>query len=198
MVKEFDADRSSYAAKNVWIIPDMYQASQLGDGDGGTEEHCVTIAASLIKKYIDDDKQVGLIASGDQPYFFPPQMGGQHLWHMLEALALMKATGEVPIDQLISHEIERFGVNSIIIVITPSVSSRLTASLRRVKSRGAAVVAILLDPVSFGGTVSAANTNSSLVLNGFQVYVVRHGEELARALDSRMLVRHMGRIGDVV
>ena len=198
MVKEFDADRSSYVAKNVWIILDMHQIPQLGDGDEGTEEHCVTIAASLIRKYIDDDKQVGLMVSGDQPYLLPPQMGSQHLWHMLEALALMKATGEVPIEQLISHEIEQFGVNSVVIVITPSTSERLAASLRRVQNRGAAVVAVLLDPVSFAGTVSAEINNSSLILNGFQVYHVRHGEELARALDSRTLIRHMGRIGDAI
>ncbi len=198
MVKEFDPDRSNYASKNIWIIPDMHQASQLGDGDDSTEEYCITIAASLIKKYMDSGKQVGLIASGDQPYFFPPQMESQHLWHMLEALALMKATGDVPIEQLISYQIERFGVDSVIIVITPSVSERIAASLRQVKSRGAPVVAILLDSVSFGGTVSAVNAAGSLVSSGFQVYVIRHGEELARTLDSRALIPHMRYIGDVV
>ena len=198
MVKEFDADRSNYASKNIWIIPDMHQASQFGDGDGGTEEYCITIAASLIKKYIDSGKQVGLIASGDQPYLFPLETGSQYLWRMLEALALMKATGGVSIDQLISREIERFGVNSVIIVITPSASERVAASLRRVKSRGVPVIAILLDSASFGGTVSTVNVTSSLISSGLQVYVIRHGEELARALDSRAFIPSMRYIGDVV
>ncbi|MFC1958666.1 DUF58 domain-containing protein [Chloroflexota bacterium] len=198
MVKEFDADRSNSASKNVWIIPDMHQASQLGDGDGGTEEYCVTIAASLLKKYIDSGKQVGLIASGDQSYLFPPETGSQHLWHILEALALMKATGEVPIDQLLSREKERFGFNSVIIVITPSASERVTASRRLVKSGGTPVVAILLESGSFGGTVNTANVSSSLISSGLQVYVIRHGEELARALGSRALIPRMRYIGDVV
>ncbi len=198
MVKEFDADRSNYASKNVWIIPDMHQASQLGDGDEGTEEYCITIAASLIKKYIDSGKQVGLIASGDRPYLFPPETGNQHLWHILETLALMKATGEVPIDQLLSHEIERFGINSVIIVITPSTNERMVAPLRQLKSRGAPVIVILLDSVSFGGTVSSVNFSSSIISSGLQVYVIGHGEELARALDSRAFIPRMRYIGDVV
>ena len=176
----------------------MHQASQLGADDGSTEEYCITIAASLIKKYIDSDKRVGLIASGDQPYLFPPETGSQHLWHMLKALALMKATGEVPIDQLISREIERFGNDSVVIVITPSAGERVTASLRHVKSGGVPVVGILLDSSSVGGEVSAVNASGSLVSSGLQVYVIRHGEELARALDSRAFIPRMRYIKDVV
>ncbi len=198
MVKEFDADHSNYASKNIWIVLDMHQASQVGDGDEGTEEYGVTIAASLMKKYIDSGKQVGLMATGDQPYLFLPQMEDQHLWKMLEALALMKATGEVPVEQLISHEIERFGNNSVIIVITPSASERLVTPLRQVKSRGAPVIVILLDSASFGRTVSTVNATSSLVSSGFQVYLIRHGEELARALDSRALIPQARYIGEVV
>lgn len=188
MVKEFDADRSNYAPKSIWIILDMHQASQAGDGDESTEECAVTVAASLVKKYIDNSQRVGLIASGDQPYLLPPDAESQHLWKVLEALALMKATGEVPIEQLISYEIERFGINSVIIVITPSASERMVAPLRQVKNRGATVIVISLDSASFGGTVRAVNATTSLISSGCQVYIIRHGDELARALDSRTLI----------
>ncbi len=191
MVKVFDPYRSKYASENIWIIPDMHQAYHLGDGDEATEEYCITIAASLIKKYINSGKQVGLIASGDQPYLFSPEMGNQHYWNMLEALALIKATGKVPVDQLISQEKERFGINSAVVVITPSAGERITASLRHLKSRGIRVIAILLDSVSFDGTVSAVDTASSLISSGVQVYVIRRGEELAGALDSRVQAPHI-------
>ena len=194
MVKVFDPDRSRYTARNIWLILDMNQASQLGDGDETTEEYCITTAASLIKRYIDSGKRVGLIASGDQSYLFPPETGDQHLSQMLEALALMKATGKVPVDQLILDEIEHFEASSVIIVITPSTSDEITASLRHVKKRGTMVIAILLDSISFGGTVSTINTTRSLISNGIQVYVVRCGVELARALDSRVLPSGMRHI----
>mgnify|MGYP001595749920 FL=1 len=185
MVKEFDADRSDYAAKNTWIVLDMHRASQSGDGDESTEEYGITIAASLIKKYVDGGQQVGLIASGDQPYFFPPETGSQHLWHILEALALMKATGEVPVERLISHEIERFGINSVIIVISPVISERMSALLRQVRNHGALVIIISLDSASFGGTARAVNATGSLVSSGLKVYDIKRGEYLERALDSR-------------
>jgi len=188
MVTEFDADRSDYATKSTWIVLDMHQDSQLGDGNESTEEYGITVAASLIKKYVDSGQHIGLIASGDRPYLFPPETGSQHLWHVLEALALMKATGEVPVEQLVSQEVDRLGTDSIVIVITPAANEQLVASLRQAKSRGAPVIVVLLDSVSFGGTVSAASTTSKLVSSGIQVYVVRRGEKLAQALDSRALI----------
>ncbi len=189
MVKEFDADQATYSVKNVLVIADMHQAVQLGNGE--TEEYCVTIAASLIKKYIDSDKQVGLIAIGNKSYLFSPQTGSQHLRQMMEALALMRAIGSVPIDQLISQEIERFGTDSAVIVVTPHISEEMLASLRGLRKRSAAVTAILLDPVSFGGTRSMASIARSFVLSGLHVYVVRQGEEMTRALDSRRTVPYV-------
>ncbi len=188
MVKEFDADRSNNASKKIWIVLDMHQASQAGFGNEGTEEYGVTIAASLVKKYIDSGKQVGLMASGDRPYLFLPQMENQHLRKMLEALALMKATGEVPVQQLLSREIERFGRDSVIIVITASASERMLMPLRQAKGRGTPSIVILLDSVSFGGKASMRKTASNLISNGFKVYLVRRGEELHRALGNQALI----------
>ena len=188
MVKEFDADRSDYATKYTWIVLDMHQDSKLGNGDESTEEYGITIAASLIKKYVDSGQHIGLIASGDQPYLFPPETGSQHLRHMLEALARMKATGEVPVERLISQEIERFGINSVIIVVTSAANERMAAFLRQARKRGALVIVISLDAASFGGTVRGINATSSLVSGGFQVYLIKKGDELPKALDSRTLI----------
>ena len=198
MVKVFDPDRTTYASKDIWIILDMYQAAHPGGDESAMEECAVTIAASLLKKYIDSDKQVGLITSGDQPYLSPPQAGNQHLWQILEALAMVRTSGEVPLDQLIQREAEHFVTNPVIIVITPSTNEAAMASLRRLRNRGALVIAILLDPASFGEPGSAANTANSLITGGLQVYVVRQGEELARALDSRVLSPHLRHSGEAV
>ncbi|MDP2731377.1 MAG: DUF58 domain-containing protein [Dehalococcoidales bacterium] len=188
MVTEFDADHADYTSRDIWIIPDLHQAPQMGDGDETTEEYSITITASLVKEYAESGRRVGLIASGDRPYFFQPETGGQHLWQILDTLALMKATGNMPVDQLISAERERFGTGSAVIIITPSVSEETLASFHRLKQRGAKVVIILLDGISFGGTVSAARAASSLLSSDLQVYVVRRGDDLARTLDSRTII----------
>ena len=198
MVKVFDPERLNYTSKNVWLILNMHQTAQSADGDETTEEYGVTIAASLMKKYIDSGKPVGLIASGDQPYFFPADIGGEYLWRVLETLALMKATGEVPIDQLISQEMEHFESGSTIIIITPSTNDQIAEMIRYLENRGNMVVVILLYSISFGGTVSAASTAKTLISSGAQVYLVGRGQDPARALDSRVLSSSIAYVGNVV
>ncbi|MFC1940118.1 DUF58 domain-containing protein [Chloroflexota bacterium] len=191
MVKVFDADRSHSGSKRVWVINDMHQAFHLGEGNETTEEYGVTITASLIKKYLDSGMPVGLIASGDQPYFFPPEHGEQHLRSMMKALTLMKATGKVPIEQLISDEIERFKGNSIVIIITPSGKEQIIDTVRQLKNRGNSAAVVFLDATSFGGTINPIATARSLNSIGAPAYIVRKGDDLARVLDNRVSYSHV-------
>lgn len=198
MVKVFDPERSPNAAKTIWVIADMHGDSHLGNDEQSTEEYAVTIAASLIKKFITDGTQVGLIAGGDRPYLFPPETGDQHLWRLLEVLAVIRATSQIPVEHLISGEIKRFSANSAVIAITPSASLQMMASFRHAVSRGVMAVAILLDPASFGGTASAAHAARRLLASGTQAYIVRRGDELATALDSRVAALNLRYSGDVL
>ncbi len=186
MVREFDPDRSSYAAyKEIWIVLDMHRTSQLGEGDETTEEYGVTIAASLAKKYLDSGKQVGLIAAGSRSYLISPETGDGHLQYILRSLALLKATGEIPIDNLLASRAERFNAGSVVIIIMPSVNPGIAAVMRPVINRHVRVIVILLDSFSFGGGASPANNARSLGASGFGVYTVGQGMEIARALDSK-------------
>jgi len=180
IVKDFALDLS----QNIWVVTDMSKASPASGDTDAIEEYGVTIAASIVKKFVDNGRRVGFIAQGDDFRLFPPGVGHQHLWRIMEALALVKAVGEVPINQLIDREREHFGGNAIVVVITSSVSDELAASLLHTNSRGAAVVAILLDAASFGGTANPESTARYLTSNGIPVYVVRRGDNLATALDS--------------
>jgi len=190
MVKLFDADRSFNTSTTVWVIVDMEEGCHRGQGEETTEEYGVTIAASLIRKHLESGMRVGMAASGDQSYLFPPERGEEHLWRMLEALALMKATGEVPVGQLIREQMGHFGDDSVVIIVTPSATGRLVDATRQLKNRVESVVAVLLDAASFGGNTRATDIARSLSLAGVQVYVVRQGDELARALDNRFSLLH--------
>jgi uncharacterized protein (DUF58 family) len=186
VVKEFDPDRPSYAYKNIWLVLDMNQASRRGEGDETTEEYGVTIAASLAKKYINSGKSVGLISSGEQPFLLLPETGDEHLQDVLGSLAVMKATGKIPIDEFLASEADRFESGSAVIIIMPSGDRPVAATLRQVINRGVIANAVLLDSPSFGGGVSAASAARHLVAGGFRVYVVRRGQDIAGALDSRV------------
>ncbi len=184
IVKDFDLDLS----KDIWVVMDMSKAPSTGNDTDAIGEYCVTIAASLVKKYVDGSQRVGVIAQGDDFHLFSPRVGHQHLWRVMEALALVRAMGEVPINRLIDREIERFGSNSIVVVITPSASDEMAVSLLRMSSRGATVIAILLDATSFGGMINPQGIARHLTSTSIPVYVVKQGDDLAVALDSRGIV----------
>lgn len=195
MVREFDPDRSNYAFKEVWIVLDMHRVSQLGEGDETTEEYGITIAASLAKNYLESGKRVGLIAVGDRSYLFLPETGDERLQRILHDLALMKATGEMPINTLLTSVAERFDAGSAVIIIMPSVNPAIADPMRHTINKGAIVTAVLLDSFSFGGGASPANTARSLTSSGFNVFIVRRGMEIARALDSGLPSSRMHYIG---
>jgi uncharacterized protein (DUF58 family) len=198
VVKEFDPDRPNYTFKNIWIILDMYHASRLGEGDNSTEEYAVTIATSLATKYIDSGKSVGLISSANRPFLVLPGTGKEHLQDILRALALMKAEGRVPIDELLESQVERFEAGSAIIVIMPSQDRTLAAPLRHAINRGLIANAILLDSRGFGGDTGPSVSARHLASGGFRVYVVRRGQDIAAALDSRIFSPNLQFAGDRV
>ncbi len=186
MVREFDPDLTRYGYNEIWIVLDMRRASQLGEGNETTEEYGVTIAASLAKKYLSAGKKVGLIAAGNRSFLLSPEAGEERLQYILHSLALLKATGEVSIDNLLAARAEHFGAGSIVVVIMPSVNPGIALPLRPIIDRRAKVTAILLDSFSFGGVDSPANNARALNSSGINVYVVRQGMDIPRALDSQL------------
>jgi len=187
VVKEFDPDRSHFAFKELWLVPDMYHGTRAGEGDETTEEYCVTITASLANKFIGSEKRVGLIASGGQSHMCLPGTGKTQLQHILQALALMKAGGKVPLDDLLMFQSDRFITGSVLAVIMPSDNPNIAGTLRHMINRGVTVIVILLDSLSFGGRNHASSSARSLVAAGCHVYVVRRGQDIPVALDSRWL-----------
>jgi uncharacterized protein (DUF58 family) len=190
MVKVFDAERSRNGSKGTWIVLDMNQTASIGEDIETSEEYGVTIAASLVKKYLDEGMPVGLMTHGDRPYLFPCDLGEIHFRRMLETLALIRATGQVTLDRLLSDEMERFQGDSSVIIVTPSATEKLASAIWRLQRHGNSAVVVLLDAVSFGGTSASVPAARSLAVMGVPVYIVRKGDELAMALDSRVALSH--------
>lgn len=193
MVKEFDPDLVNYAYKDIWIVLDMQNGAHFGKGEETTEEYAITIATSIAKKYIDNGKKVGLMASGDKSYLFIPETGEEHMQELMRSLAVINATSKLSLDALLSSQEERFEPGAAIIVITPSAD--ILTGLRRVMNRGTMITAILLDAASFGGKVNASETARSLIANGIHAYIVRQGAQMVRALDSRFILSPLIYIG---
>lgn len=177
MVKEFDLELSD----EVWIALDLCAGDQVGSGRESTLEYGVTIAASLARKYLETDCRLGLVAAGDKPYRFLAQAGANHLWQVMESLALMKAEGKQSIAQLLYQEKDLFGSHTYLIIITYQIDSDLRATLQHF-SWGKKAIVILVERSSFQVGDQLLSPSEPLSGDGGNVYIVRKGDKLEKAL----------------
>lgn len=178
MVKEFETETHG----DIWLILDLCAASQVGAAEAGTEETAVTAAASLARYLLDYDNGLGFLAMGEQDYVISPSTGDRQLWRVLEALAVCRAQGRRTLREVLASQAPRFTKQTGLVVVTPSVQDAVAAGAF-IMERSAPGAIVLLEPLSFGARQSALPQLGNLLASGVAVYVIRRGDDLARALN---------------
>jgi uncharacterized protein (DUF58 family) len=178
IVKEYELDPVS----DLWIVLDGEAAVQAGSGPDSTEEHAVTIAASVGHHFIERNRAVGLITSGRPAAVLPTDRGDRQWAKILQHLAIYRATGTTDLANVITAESGRFGRTSTLIVITSSTHEAWVPALEAVVARGVRVAVILLEPATFGVPSSVLFAVSSLAGFGIPTFLVKQGDDIARAL----------------
>lgn len=178
MSKEFDLGQSS----DVWVLVDLHRDVQAGEMEESTDEYAVSIAASLVRKYISLGLPVGLLAQGDKRYFLPADTGTGQFDRSLEFLAMSKAEGTVPLEALLPQEEQLWGYNSSVIIITPSNRSDWVIAARELIRRRVRVAVVLIDGGSFGGFFNTLDVVPHLYTSGVAPYVVKKGDDIPVAL----------------
>ncbi|MFA7248725.1 MAG: DUF58 domain-containing protein [Dehalococcoidia bacterium] len=178
MVKIFELDPAS----DIWLVLDLERSQHAGLGEDGTEEMAVSVAASVARFFLNAHRSVGLISFDHDLHVNEPDRGQNHYTRLLEALALARATGDVPLTSLLIEESRRFGRHTTVVVITPSATQDWALTLMSLQSRGVKVAAVLLEADTFGGTVSPLDVYGTLAAGGVYAYTVKHHDDLSRAL----------------
>jgi len=178
MVKLFELDPAS----DIWIILDLNKAAHFGEGDDGTEEASVKVAASIARYFLLANRSVGFISFGKRLFVEEAERGAQHYTRILEALALARAEGDVPLGALITEESKRFGRHTTVVVITPSTDEDWVGSLQFIAQRGVKVACVLLDAATFGSPNSSLMVFGALAAGDIYTYVVRKTDELESSL----------------
>ncbi|MXX79657.1 MAG: DUF58 domain-containing protein [Chloroflexi bacterium] len=171
-VKTFELDPASH----LWVVLDLSSQDHVGSGDDATIETAVTVAASVVRLFINQSRSVGLMMFGERLDVIEPDRGSQHFGRILESLAVAQPIGSVPVASILYQQSRRWGRHTTVIVVTASTDPRWQGAIRTLTQRGVKVAVALLDLESWGGRAGAAGTAAELRALGVQVNVVRQGE----------------------
>ena len=180
MVKLFELDPAS----DVWILLDLQRDVHVGEGDDGTEETAVMIAASIARYFITANRSVGMIEYGDDLRVDNPDRGANHYTRILESLALARAVGEVPLTRLLLEESRSFGRHTTVVAVTPSSDDEWALALMSLQARGVKVAAVLLESETFGADTSSLDVYGTLTAGGVYTYTVKLNDDLVHVLSA--------------
>ena len=179
MVKLFELDPAS----DIWVILDLQRDVQAGEGDDGTEEHGVRVAAAVARFFLLANRSVGFLAFGRQLHAQEAERGISQYTRILEELALARAEGDVPLAELVNHEARRFGRHTTVVAVTPSTDEGWVVSLQALAGRGVKLAAVLLEPRTFGGEGDEALlVYSALAAADIYTYLVKRSDDLLTVL----------------
>jgi uncharacterized protein (DUF58 family) len=147
-----------------------------------TVEYGVSVTASLAKHFIARDRAVGFIAYSQHREVIPADRGERQLTKILETLAVIRAEGRIPLAEIITAEGTHLRRNTTAIIVTSTDQNYWIAAARDVTQRGIRAIAVLVDPHSFGHPRSNATLAAELASSDIPTYLVREGDDLARAL----------------
>lgn len=200
IVKEFELDPLA----EVWIFVDAYRyvhASlprppiNLEERDlwrpsvkvplpPSSEEYAVSVAASLARYYLQNGRVVGLVSAGRSYHVLPAERGGRQLGKVLEALALLRTEGKLPVQGLVEAEVKNLPRGSTVVLITPATGDDIVMTVELLSRRGMRPVVVLLDASSFGGQKGSSEVAEDLSVMRIPVCRVANGDDLSAALAS--------------
>lgn len=208
IVKEFELDPLA----DIWIVVDMAVFSHVSSNvdreisrepveagqipnwlrlqeeeyrlPDATEEYAVTIAASLAQYFLRRDRAVGLLAYGQSHEIIQPDRGERQINRIFETLAVLRAQGQVAIEDVLDAESQIFPRGTTVIVISPSAGEAFATTMRQLVRRGLRAVPISIDPESFGGRHSAAPIVQMMQASNMITYLVRCGDSIGGVLST--------------
>jgi uncharacterized protein (DUF58 family) len=182
MVKEFEFT----PAADIWIFLDLDREVHVGSGLHSTEEYAVTTAASIAAHYLGSSRAVGLVAPVRGEQVLLADRGERQLLRILERLALVRATGRVPLHEVLWSERSRLGRSSTAVVVTPSLDEQWAGVLAQIQHAGTRTAAVLVEAATFGPAPGATMQVAALTSAGVPTYLIKraasHGEAIHEGL----------------
>jgi uncharacterized protein (DUF58 family) len=154
-----------------------------------TEEYAVTIAASLAQYFLRQDRAVGMLAYGQSNEVVQADRGERQLNRILETLAVLRAKGELPLQDLLNTESHLFARGTTVIAVTAAPDEKWAIAARQLSRRGLRIVSVLINGESFGGSRSSAPLAHLLAAGGMVSYMVNNGDNVTAVLSQHVKKR---------
>jgi uncharacterized protein (DUF58 family) len=182
MVKEFERDPFS----DLWLILDLDRLVQAGSGPESTEEYGVTVAASLARHFLLQDRAVGVLTRGQA---LPVDRGPRQLMRALEFLAVARPRQRQSLEELLLAEEQRFGRRDNLVIVTPTTEVRWVAICRELAGRGVHASAVVVEAGTFGSAPPSGPSLAALHAAGIPAYLVQRGGALSTSLAQPLVQR---------
>jgi uncharacterized protein (DUF58 family) len=154
-----------------------------------TEEYAVVMAASLARYYLQRGRIIGMASAGRIYSVLPAEKGARQLGKILEALALLKAEGKLPLQGLVEAQINNLPRGSTVVLITPAIGDGIVLSVELLTRRGMRPIVVLIDAESFGGPSGTMRVVKQLELLGVPFFQVNNGDDLSGALSAKIIAQ---------
>jgi uncharacterized protein (DUF58 family) len=149
-VKEFDLEQTA----DVWIVLDLNRATQVGEGDEGSVEVGVRVAAAIAERAIEENRAVALTTTGSRVTVLPPDRGPRQRQKILQLLAAVDGDGGTPLAEALVVGLPQLRRGMSAIVITASTEPGWVRPLATLRPRGIGCQVIWLDPAVFARRVA--------------------------------------------
>jgi uncharacterized protein (DUF58 family) len=198
IVKEFELDPLA----EVWIFLDAYkyvQESQPYEAPvfdarnqwrpmieiplmPSTIEYGVTIAASLSRYFLRHNRAVGFVCTSRFLHMLPSDRGARQLGKILEALAIIKGDGNLPIEGVVEVQSQNIPRGSTIVIISPSPGKGILLAVEEFILRGFKPIVVYIDGESFGGSSKDGEAKNSLLNLKIPYCIVSNHDDIGNTL----------------
>lgn len=175
-----------------WVVLDAYMHVQEWRGlsflpgsmpiPDSTEEYAVRAVASLAHAWLQQGQPVGLVASGLRRHLLAPATSIEHHQLVFDELAAVRCGGNESLAQVLQSSDIPSSQQMTLVVVTSDTTTAWVAVLRQYQQLGAAVLVILVDPLSFAGGRDTHEVEQSLQHANVRYLRLQRGESLATAL----------------
>ncbi len=135
------------------------------------------------------DQALGIVAVGQRWEVLQADRGERQLTKVLETLAALHTQGRFAVQEVLSAEIMGLPRGTTLVIVSSSADTRWPIVARHLDRSGLNVVAVLIDPQTFGGPPGIGTVAAHFAASGIPYYMIRKGDVMEDVLGGAVPLR---------